>query len=215
MNITVTPLVDGLEREACWLLYLRAFEHLRATAVQRHVMYRREFDEVMADPRVDKYVGRDGEGLPCAVATFTNDLESMPLISPDYFAARWPERYARGQVWYIGFVAVDPEFHGTSMFAALVTRMTDIVAAAGGVAAVDICNRNTEEFHLPRAILRYVKRGHPGVQGHAMDAQTYHAYEFPAVATAAGARRVPAQDTATVLDLAALERTVSAGAGRP
>ena len=59
-------------------------------------MYRAEFHDVLADERVDKYVVTAPDGSLAALATMTNELAVVPLISPDYFAHRWPELYAAG-----------------------------------------------------------------------------------------------------------------------
>ncbi len=48
------PVLPAHLLEPAWELYVEAFAELRTTAAQRHVMYRSEFDEVMADPRVTK-----------------------------------------------------------------------------------------------------------------------------------------------------------------
>ena len=40
--------------------------------------------------------------------TLTRHLESVPWISPDYFAARYPEQWARNAIYYMGFVLAHP-----------------------------------------------------------------------------------------------------------
>lgn len=172
---------EGEAAEGCWRVYTAAFEELRTRAVQRHVMTREEFDGVLADKRVIKYVTLDParRGRMCAVAGVTNELEAMPLISPEYFARRWPEHYAAGRIWYVGFVAVDPDYHGTGVFVRLVEEMYERVAATGGVAALDICRHNDEVYRLPSAVARLTHSLDPGVECHRLDEQTYWAYEFP------------------------------------
>ncbi|HEU4347241.1 MAG TPA: hypothetical protein VFR35_05580, partial [Actinoplanes sp.] len=57
MLVKVIDQITGGElREALWKLYEEAFRELRSLAVQRHLMYRSEFDEVMNDCRVQKYL---------------------------------------------------------------------------------------------------------------------------------------------------------------
>ena len=69
----IQAVVDGDQREEAWKLYLQSFDELRYLAVQRHVMYGEEFDAVMADPLVDKFLvwGDDGslQGLSTMTAT--------------------------------------------------------------------------------------------------------------------------------------------------
>lgn len=178
MRIQVHHVVDGDLLEESWKVYLTAFEDLRRTAVQRHVLWSHEFDEIMADPRVEKYLAYDEDDRVVAVATFTNDLRTMPLVSPDYFEHRWPEAYAERRIWYIGFTAVHPHAHGTGAFAEIVSRMTKAVSAVDGVAVVDICRRNDEVFKFPSAIARLIRSHAPHMRDHNLDAQTYFAYDF-------------------------------------
>ena len=166
--------------DEAWALYEIAFNELRVAAAQRHVMHRREFDEVMSDPRVTKYVGYDGDVM-CSLGTRTTDLDAVPLVSPDYFAARYPEHYAAGTIYYIGFLAVLPDYHGLGVFIDLIRAMADEIAACGGVAAMDVCRVNNTNFKLPYAVLRLTRGYSPDVQAVVLDEQSYWAYEFPAV----------------------------------
>jgi hypothetical protein len=181
MRIETVEAVVGDRLEEAWKVYLSAFEHLRHTAVQRHVLYAEEFDGLMADPRVLKYLAFDDEDRVTAIATFTNVLETMTLVSPEYFEHRWPEAYRDGKIWYIGFTAVHPHAHGTGAFAEIVSQMTKIVSKVDGVAVVDICRRNDEVFKFPTAIARLIRSHAPHMRDHNLDAQTYYAYDFARV----------------------------------
>lgn len=172
--------LDGPRREEAWRLYSEAFDELRVVAVQRHVFYRSEFDEIMDDPRVEKLIAVDADGVMRGVSTATNDLTAMPLISPDYFAARWPAAYAAHRVFYIGFVAVHPFAHGTGVFLQLVHEMVDRLSHRGGIVAMDMCTRNADVLRLADAVDRIVRSSVPEARHLRLDAQSYHAFEFPA-----------------------------------
>jgi hypothetical protein len=179
-----------------WQLYNEAFEELRSTAVQRHVMLRGEFDGVMADSRVAKYVGVDParDRRLCALATLTNELDAMPLISPDYFRRRWPAQFATNRIWYIGFVAVHPDYRGTGLFEQVTGALYRTVWASAGiehtgdrsgdrsgvgsVAALDVCGRNEDLYRLPQSIHRLLESWHGPVRSDRMDQQSYWFYEF-------------------------------------
>src|SRR4029079_423277 len=118
--VQTQQVVDGDLREQAWKLYLQSFDDLRYLAVQRHVMYGDEFDGVMADARVTKFLLHGEDGSLQAMSTMATDLRSMPLISPEYFARKWPERYQAGLIYYIGFLAVDPDHHATRILRDLV-----------------------------------------------------------------------------------------------
>jgi GNAT superfamily N-acetyltransferase len=182
VELSTRDVLDGGGREPGWQLYLSAFEELRTLAVQRHVMTLDEFDAVMDDRRVTKYVvvdpGRDGR--MCGLATMTNHLEAMPLISPDYFRHRWPEPFGRRLIWYVGFVAVHPDYQGTGVFATIVGSMCRLVASAGGIAVLDVCRRADQVYGLPAAIARLNATFADGGTCERIDEQSYWAYEFPA-----------------------------------
>lgn len=182
MRIEFERSIPSTEIEATWLLYNRALEELRRTAVQRHVMYRSEFDEVMADERVWKYRGLTDAGENIALATFTNHLESMPLISPDYFAHRWPDLYEARSIWYIGFFVIDPAHRGSGIFERVIDHMWRQVVESSGIAMLDICRRN-ERIGLANAIHAVLESLTPGMRASREDEQTYWLYEPPARVT--------------------------------
>lgn len=177
-TVDVVPVVSGDLAENAWKLYLQAFDDLRYLAVQRHVMLPSEFDDVMADSRVEKYLLVDDDGVLQAMSTMTNRLHAMPLVSPEYFARRWPERYQAGLVYYIGFLAVHPDCHGTGVFGDLVRAMTEPVSQREGLAVIDVCTYNKDRLHLPRAIRWLASTWATSVEMADLDAQTYIGYDF-------------------------------------
>src|SRR5262249_53933514 len=160
--------------EPAWQLYTLAFDELRITAVERHVMYREEFNEQMVDERVWKYRGVDpaDPDAVLALATFTNDLSTMSFISLDYFEHRWPALYRGQRIWYIGFFAVDPGHRGAGIFEEVIAHMWETVIEADGVAFLDICGRN-EDLGLSRAIQHTLEGLMPGMRTSQLDTQTY------------------------------------------
>lgn len=187
MRLTVVRQVEDSTGEL-WALYERAFDDLRTLAVQRHVMNHAEFATLMAEDRVEKFVVTDDDGGIAALATMTNELAVLPLISPDYFAKRWPELYAAGRVWYVSFVAVDPVHHNAGVMNCIIDRMCEEArcldggpadSGVGGVICVDICEHREFAQRLPVAIERQAGRHTAGVRRQRLDAQVYWAYEFP------------------------------------
>jgi len=176
--VAIRTVVDGELREQAWTLYSQSFDELRYLAVQRHVMYRDEFDAVMADPDVEKFLVWGADGSLQGLSTMTNKLASMPLVSPEYFARRWPERYEAGLVYYIGFLGVHPDSHGTGVFGDLVRAMTEPVSMVEGLAVIDVCTYNKDRLHLPRAIRWLASTWAPSVEMTDLDAQTYVGYDF-------------------------------------
>ncbi len=180
MGIAVDRVLAPEHLEPAWRLYNRAFDELRITAVERHVMYRDEFDQTMRDERVWKYRGVDA-GDPDAVlalATFTNHLNTLSFISPDYFEHRWPTLYSGQRIWYIGFFAIDPDHRGGGIFEEVIAHMWQTVLAADGIAFLDICGRNAE-LGLAGAIQHTLESMSPTMVTTRLDEQVYWLYEPP------------------------------------
>jgi hypothetical protein len=165
--------------ESAWKLYYEAFHELNALAVQRHLMYRCEFDKVMSDRRVQKYLCRDDNDVLCGLSTYTNDLDSMPLISPQYFERRWPRHYAERRIWYIGFMAVDPLGRAVNTFGQFVEAMYRVAAEQDGIIALDWCRHKDEAHHISRVVELSLRRLTTNVRAQRLDEQHYWLYEFP------------------------------------
>ena len=178
MHVDVEKVLTGTRHEDAWHLYTEAFAELRQLAVQRHVMHRAEFDDVMRDDRVEKYVALADDGTLAGLSTLTNDLDAMPLISPDYFAHRWPDRYAERRIWYLGFIAIAADQRRSGVFEAMIERMWRVVRANAGIAALDLCARN-ESRQLDKAITRTLTALTPDVIPTRLDTQAFWSWELP------------------------------------
>jgi hypothetical protein len=176
MKIDVqTDLMDD-QLELAWELYDTAFRPLNALTVQRHLMYRSEFDDVMTEPRIEKWLAYSDDGVLLGLATYTNQLSAWPLISPEYFARRWPAHYAANRIWYCGFVAVPG--HEQGVFIELIEAMYRHAEEHDGVISLDICRYNMENYRLDRAIATWLRRISGGrVRCEAADTQTFMTYE--------------------------------------
>lgn len=180
-RITVDTELRGDRLEQAWNLYHTAFAGINALAVQRHLMYRHEFDDVMADERIAKYTTVDAAGLMTGLATYTNDLFAWTLISPEYFERRWPTQYAARTIFYCGFVAVDRHAGDATAFQRLVEAMYLDAARVNGLIVLDFCRRNDETHHMSRVIRVMLHRLSGGVRAERLDEQNFWMYEFPAV----------------------------------
>ena len=176
----VDQIIDEDLHRAVWSLYQDAFQDLNTLAVQRHMMYPSEFDEVMRDSRVSKYLALADDGTVLGVATYTNDLDAVPLIAPQYFERHWPEHYAAHKIWYIGFVAVSPEDQGREAFAQLVEQMYLVASTQNGLVGLDICTYNDDVRHMSRVFRLMVSRLCDNMRFNCLDQQSYWLYEFPA-----------------------------------
>jgi len=180
----VDQITDGQLHEDAWNLYLEAFEELNALAAQRHLMYRSEFDEVMQDTRIDKYLAIDeNDGRLVGISCYTNNLSAIPLIAPQYFERRWPEHYAAGRIWYIVFVAVSPQAQGREAFAQMSEQMYLVAATQNGMVGLDLCSYNDEVRHMSRVFRLLIGRlCNNNMKFERVDQQSFWMYEFPSAA---------------------------------
>src|SRR5258705_872681 len=105
MKIDVRSDLVDKHLEQAWRLYDTAFRHLNALTVQRHLMYRSEFDEVMTDTRIEKWLAYSDERVLLGLATYTHLLSAWSLLSPQDFAPRSPAHQPGHPIWYSGFAA--------------------------------------------------------------------------------------------------------------
>jgi hypothetical protein len=182
----VDDLADAfIPDDTAWRLYQHCFRPVNELAAQRHLMNRAEFDEVMHDKRIRKYLWTDNDGDRRAVtgmSTYTNDLDAWPLVSPAYFRRNWPDHYAARRIWYCGFVGVRGV--GTPAFGELVEAMYRVAADDGGIIFLDICGHNAKRG-LPDAIERRLEGLAGVVKATPVDVQTFWSYEFPTTVGAA------------------------------
>lgn len=160
-----------------WKLYLEAFEPLRTRAAARHVLRRNEFDEEMADPRVTKILAHDDRGQAVGLTTLATDLAAVPWVSPEFFAARYPEHAARGAVWYIGFTLAHPSRRSTRTFMDMIDALVVHLAEHRVVCAYDVSRFNDDTLRFADNLRRHLE-GTQDVTVETVDRQTYYATTF-------------------------------------
>jgi hypothetical protein len=169
--------VTGEVADRFWALYLEAFGPLRTRAAARHVLHREEFDEEMADPRVTKLLAHDERGEAVGLTTLATDLAAVPWVSPEFFAARYPEQAARGAVWYIGFTLAHPSRRSTRTFMDMIDALVAHLAEHRVVCAYDISRFNDDSLRFADNLRRHLERTRD-VTVEPVDQQTYYATTF-------------------------------------
>jgi hypothetical protein len=170
---TVAPLVA----EEFLHIYRSAFLPLERLAPARQSLTDDEFMMEMRDERVLKFVCNDREEDTVALGFMAADLAVVPWISPPYYAARFPDHYARGAIYYFGSLLVRPDRQGGSWATMLLTEMSKQVMANSAIAAFDCCAYNIRVLRLPELIATVGQRlGR--VETVELDSQQYFAYVF-------------------------------------
>lgn len=179
-----TSAVSGRTAEMFFQLYLQAFEPLRTRAAARQVLTRDEFLEHLADPRVDKYVASQSTSDPVGITTLTKHLHAVPWISPEYYAARYPEAWSRNAVYYLGFTLCRPGLAGGSsapdgpnFLETLIQIGIGPLIAEGGVIAYDVCRYNNQTLKLADRVAAVLNR-HSDARAEVLDTQVYYGVSF-------------------------------------
>lgn len=176
-DVAFERVVEGDDAERFWNLYLDAFEPLRTRAAARHVLYREEFDAEMADPRITKLLVRDDQGDPVGLTTLATDLAAVPWVSPEFFAARYPEHAARGALWYIGFTLAHPGRRATRTFMDMIDALVGHLAEHRVVCAYDVSRFNDDSLRFADNLRRHLERTQD-VTVETVDHQSYYATTF-------------------------------------
>ncbi len=144
VRVTVEKEIDYVTARRYYQLYLQTFGPLETKAVARQLLHESEFIEEMLDPRVLKYVAWSDDDEVIGMTTLSSDLSTVPWISPAYFEHHYPEQYARGAVYYLGFTLVHPDHRGKHLFHAVLAPMWELVQEQRPVVAWDMALVNDQ-----------------------------------------------------------------------
>lgn len=158
-------------------LYEVAFGPLRTQSLARQVLTEAEFREQMVDSAVTKYVAWTLDGEPVGLCTMTNQLHTVPWISPEYFAARYPEHWARDAIWYYGFTLAHPSQRHARFLDQMVEVSVGEPLAQQAVCAWDMCEFNDEGLGLGARLNRAFER-FTGRTPDRTDTQNYYTVDF-------------------------------------
>ncbi|WP_345499895.1 hypothetical protein [Nocardia callitridis] len=175
--MTIETKIPDEHIDMFYRLYEREFGALRTKAIARQVLHAEEFREEMVDPRVHKHVARTGTGEPIGVTTLTRHLATVPWISPEYFAARYPEHAARDAIYYAGFTVVASTARQGAAFHAMIESVVRVLVAERATVGWDICSYNNARFSFADSI-RAVLDEQANVEIAVEDSQTYYAARF-------------------------------------
>ena len=177
VSVTAETTVDAETAEALWEMYYLSFEALQTRAAARQLLTRSDFDLEVLDARVTKYIARGADGTLLGLATLSNDLTTVPWISPEFYEVHYPVHVARKAVYYCGLAMVHPDARNTRAFAQMVSAFGRDIAAAKGILAADMCRFNIDGLELARMVTLMMKRAWGSANQVELDRQVYMAWE--------------------------------------
>lgn len=177
VTISHESVIEGDAAEALWTMYRSNFAPLETLAILQCCFERDEVLAELANPAITKIVGWQGT-TPVGFAAITNDLESVPQISPRYLRAKYPDHVEGDRIYFGLFVTVSPEHRGMTLFNRLSLAMWQIPASCDGVLVFDICQFNRDTFDTD-ALVQRVGANFPGSNVEVIDQQTWYAATLP------------------------------------
>jgi len=144
IKVTDEKEVDFATARRFYEMYRESFGPMATKAVARQLLHESEFIEEMLDPRVHKFVAWNDDDEAIGMTTLTQDLETVPWISPAYFEHHYPEHHARNGIFYLGFTLVHPDYQGKHVFHAMLGPMWELVRDYRPLVAWDMCLVNDE-----------------------------------------------------------------------
>jgi hypothetical protein len=166
----------GAPAEELYRLYRPLFEPLKVRSAARQVFTRAEFLDQMRDGRIDKYVAWENGTDPIGMITLTRHLDSVPWISPEYFAARYPDQWARHAIYYLGIILAHPRNHTVRFLDTIVRLSLEPLADERAVIAYDMCHYNASRRLAER--VAGVVRQYAGREPEEVDRQLYYSVDF-------------------------------------
>ena len=158
-------------------LYEAAFAPLRVRSMARQVLTELEFAAQMSNGEIEKYVAWDLVGNPVGLCAMTRQLELVPWISPDYFAARYPQQWERNAVWYLNFVLAHPSQRHSGFVDQLMEVGVGELIDQRAICAYDMCAYNDDVLGLGRRLAQRFERA-TGATPQLVDTQNYYAVSF-------------------------------------
>lgn len=154
-------------------LYETSFGPLRVQALARQVLTEAEFHAQMTDSSVMKYIAWTDDGNPVGLCTLTRRLETVPWISPEYFAARYPDHWRRNAIWYMGFVLAHPTERRNRFVDHLIDIGIGELREQHGICAWDMCSYNEEALGMGSRLMESIQRL-TGATPRLADTQNYY-----------------------------------------
>lgn len=176
LRTVATRSVDPDLLPALWELYRGSFEELLRTSLLDQRMRHEEFARLVKSDHVYKIIGWRGDRI-VGLATLTNDLGLVPLLSTAALAERYPDEVARDALFYAVFVCVAPSERRGSLFAKLVGTMMRITGARGGTGIFDVSMAS--EKHGVASQIHRIASWFPDASVDLVDRQVYYEVVLP------------------------------------
>lgn len=193
-----TSVVDPLVTERFWDVYARAYQPTMTETVTREMLYRTEFDAVLASPFNRTWALWDDDRLAAMMVIATGE-GVYEYLSRDYLEREFGEQVRRSAVHYVVFMAVHPGYATKGAVFKLIQEPFHTEADEGAVLIFDTpqMNQQTERGGMREMTRRLAASTVGGVPIEDLQVHRYYAANFaesPRGRAAREANEVDAED---------------------
>ena len=184
-----SSVTDPAVRQKIWVLYDMAFRPLTELAVCREMLYRHEFEHLVADP-VNRTWILWHEDQPIGMTVITTDINTTHYLSRPFFEKHYPDHVLRNAIHYVLFVVVHPAHVAKGALVKLARESFGLEAEEGNLVIFDspLVNQPAERGGMAELVGRLASMVSPGVETEQVDVQRFYAIDF-----AKGARHQAAE----------------------
>lgn len=166
-------------REKIWRLYELAFRPVAEQAVSREMLFRGEFDELVADSSNRLWVlWHDDQ--PIAMTMITTDITTTRYLSRAFFERHYPDHMLRNALHYVLFVVVHPAHVAKGALVRLARDSFGLEAEEGALVVFDapLVNQPGERGGMAELVGRLALMVSPGSETEQIEVQRYFAIDF-------------------------------------
>jgi len=174
-----SAIADPTLIDRLWSLYVRAYLPVAEETVTHEMLDRVEFAGQLRSSVNRVWVVWDGD-MPVAMTVISTDVRSTRWLSEQYFAKHFPDRYAAGQVHYVVWAVVDPDYGARGAVVHLGKHCLAVEAEEGALLVFDTpeVNQPNETGGSAELLLR-LARMVSDADLVPISVQRYYAISFP------------------------------------
>ena len=174
-----SAIADPTLIDRLWTLYARAYLPVVESTVTHEMLDRFEFSTQLRSPVNRVWVVWEAD-LPVAMTVISTDVRATRWLSEHFFAHHYPDRLAAGQVHYVVWAVVDPDYVARGAVVHLGQHCLAVEAEEGALLVFD-----TPEVNQPREsggsaeLLLRLARMVSDAELVPISVQRYYAISFP------------------------------------
>ena len=176
-----TAITDVVLADKLWTLYEAAYHGSARTIATREMLYRSEFDELLADATNRNWVLWE-DNIPIGSSLVATDIAATRYLSKEYFDYHYPDHSRENRLRYVMWLVVHPAYEARGAALRLLREGLTHESAQGSLVIFDspasIQPNSTGGF--ASAVERIATRVRPGSSFTELAVSRYFAVDFAA-----------------------------------